>query len=228
MTSPDHPFARHHRLVPYFFFGVFLLVLWELLKVMSPFYISVLGSALVALMVHPLHERVRARVKRRALAAAATTTLAVLLVVAPCLLFGWAFLKDAERLYPTAGAWLEELRRWEAGEVRLPGGELIRALSETWHLDLEDIALKNLAELRGDVAQLAASAIANTFFVLVNVTLLAFMLFFFLRDGETMLGRVVELVPMAPSHKEAILSRLRVTLVGLVRGVFGLAIAQGV
>ena len=48
MTTAEQPFARHNRLVPYFFFGVFLLVLWELLKVMSPFYISVLGSAIVS------------------------------------------------------------------------------------------------------------------------------------------------------------------------------------
>lgn len=235
-ASPQvHSPLSRQRLVQYFFFGVFLTVLYHLLKLLSPFAMAVFGAAIVALMVHPLHEAVRARLGTKPggphLAAAVTATLAVLVVVIPCLFFTWAFLKDAERLYPDASVWFEQIRRLESGQTPLPGGRLIEAarrLLAVWHVDLEDFLLKNLAELRGSAMQLAAAAVTNTLFVLFNLGLLAFTLFFFLRDGETILSWLVSLVPMAPGHKEAILGRLRDTLIGLVRGVFGLAVVQGV
>lgn len=226
---PSTPITRQ-RLVQYFFIGVFLLVLWELLRLMSPFYIAVLGSAILALMVHPLHAWVRACVKGEGLAAGLTTTLAVLLLVVPCMLFAWGFLKDAARLYPDARDWFEGLRHLDGGDLPLPSGALDggRRLLKTLHINPEEILLKNLDELRGDVTQLATAALANVVFLLFNFALLAFTLFFFLRDGEAILSRVVELVPMAPAHKAAILSRLQDTLIGLVRGVFGLAVVKGV
>ena len=222
---------RRQRLVQYFFFGVFLIILYQLLALLSPFFIAVLGAAILALMVHPLHERLRSWLGRPQLAAALTTVVALLLIVLPFMLLGWAFLKDAARLYPTAREWLADVRALSTGQTRLQGGAFVEGLRRVLaglDVDLQEVVLKNLAELRGTVLQLAASALTNTLFMLFNVLLLAFTLFFFLRDGEEILGRLVELVPMAPEHKEAILARLRDTLLELARGVLGLAVVQGV
>lgn len=230
MSQGQAPLSRQ-RLAQYFFFGVFLTVLYQLLKLFSPFAMAVFGAAIVALLVHPLHVRVSRRLGGAQAAAAVTTALAVLLVVLPSLLLSWAFLKDAERLYPIALSWFEQLRRFQSGQSAWAGSGLLEAagrLLGLGHVELEEFLLKNFAELRGSAMTLAAAVLTNTLFTLFNLGLLAFTLFFFLRDGEGILDWLVRLVPMAQGHKEAILSRLRDTLIGLVRGVFGLAVAQGV
>ena len=230
-AAPALAVLGRQRLVQYFFFGVFLIILYELLNLLSPFFLSALGAAILALMVHPVHERLKAWLGRPQLAAALTTALTVLLVVLPSMLLGWAFLKDAARLYPVVRDWLESVQAIEAGKAHLasaPAMESLRGFLARWNVDLQEIVLKNLADLRSVMLQLAASALTNTLFVLFNLLLLTFTLFFFLRDGQDLVERLVELVPMAPEHKGAILARLQGTLLGLARGVLGLAVVQGV
>ena len=230
-TAPALAALGRKRLIQYFFFGVFLVILYALLNLLSPFFLAALGAAILALMVHPVYERLRMWLGAPQLAAALTTALAVLLIVLPSMLLGWAFLKDAARLYPFVRDWLESVQALESGRAHLGGGaalESLRGYLASWNVDLQEIVLKNLADLRGVMLQLAASALTNTLFMLLNLLLLAFTLFFFLRDGQELVGRLVELVPMAPEHKGAILASLRDTLLGLARGILGLAIVQGV
>ena len=46
---------RQQKLIQYFFLGAFLLVLWQISKLLAPFYVAILGSAILAVLVHPMH-----------------------------------------------------------------------------------------------------------------------------------------------------------------------------
>lgn len=220
----------------FFFFAVFILLLYQLLKLLSPFFIPVLGATVLTLMFFPLQEWSRKRFRPYPSAAAAVSTAIVaILAVLPLLLFGWVFLKEAARVYPSAAAWVENVSAWQTDpsvsglpeSLVVLWGRADRWLSY-WNIDLKEIVLNNLDQLRSTVTYLTVNIIKNTLFVLFDILVLVFTLFFFFRDGPAIVGHLVDLVPMAKDHKRHILERLMDTLYGVIRGLLATAAAQGV
>src|SRR6185503_3050817 len=103
----------------------------------------------------------------------------------------------------------------------------VAGLFDAMNIDLQDLLLKNLDELSAFLSHLATTVIRDTFFVAFNLIVLAFTLFFFLRDGPSIIRRVVELLPMSPDHKQVILERIQDTLYAVIRGVLVIAAVQG-
>lgn len=230
------PDFNQQRLVRYFFFAVFLFLLWQVLRILMLFYVAIMGSALLALLTYPLHERLLARLRGRPdLAACVSTAGAVLIVVLPVLLLAWLMIRETGKIYPVAQDWLRDTEFFRGGPVleRLPGrlGDLGRqasSLGRQWGIDPEAILLKNIDHLSNGMGRLAAGVITNALALLPELLTLAFTLFFFLRDGPYLIRSLVDLVPMAPRNKLAILSRIQTTLYAVLRGVFVVSLIQGV
>lgn len=239
MVRPNIGLSRafsRQRLVQYFFFAVFLFLMWQVLLLLAPFSIALLGSAILALMVHPMHDWVLRRMpKWPSIAAGISTVGAVLVVVVPILLLSMVTIKETSKVYPVVQEWVRDTPFFQEQPIidrlpkRLTG--LARRISKTverWNIDLEEILLNNLDQLSQTMTRMATTFIKNTLFLIFNILVLTFTLFFFLRDGPYLIQRLVELVPMAPRNKSAVLNRLQVTLYAVIRGVFVVAILQGV
>jgi predicted PurR-regulated permease PerM len=218
-------FSRE-RLVRYFFFAAFLFLLWQLLRLLSPFYFSILGSGVLAIVFYPMHNRILAKLRHADLAAGATTAGVLLIVVLPILTMGWVTAREAAKIYPVVENWVE------GSEAALPAEAMalwarVRTQAERLHLNPRDMLLRAIDEFSSGIASIGAAAIKNTIFIFFNVLVLAFTLFFFLRDGPHIIRRGVELIPMAAAHKESILQRIQLTLLAWVRGELFVAIIQG-
>ncbi|MFH1725959.1 MAG: AI-2E family transporter [Elusimicrobiota bacterium] len=229
------PAFSRQRLVQFFFFAVFLFLFWQVVRILAPFYVALLGSAILALLVYPLHERLARRMERHPSVAAGLTTAAVVLMfVIPVLILGWTSVKETAKVYPVARKWIHETEYFQHGPdlSKLPPRllsiwESASGLLEDWDVDPKAILLTGLNQMSTNVTGLATGAIKNTLLLIFNLLVLAFTLFFFLRDGPFLIQRMVELVPMAPRNKEAVLNRLQTTLYAVIRGVLVIAILQG-
>lgn len=237
LGKPQAGFAalNRQRLVQYFFFAVFLILFYQVLRMLAPFMVALIGAAILALLVYPMHAAISRRMRQYPSAAAAlTATLVTVIIILPTTLFGWIFIKETAKVYPAAKEWVESLRALKGGawDSRLPPQALAlwngtRDFLDFWNIDLQDILLKNLDLLSSRTTQIATSLIRNTVYVAFNLVLMAFTLFFFLRDGPHIIRRFTELVPMATSHKLVILARIRETLTAVVRGVLAVAVIHG-
>jgi len=222
-------------MVQYFFFAVLLTLLWQIIRILSPFYVALIGSAILAMLIHPLHEWVLRRLPRiPSIVAGASTVFVVLLVILPLSLLAWNAIREATKVYPVVQRWVTETPLLQ-GTVDLSDfppqvtalWERSSKLFDQWHIEPQRILLQNVDSLGKQVTRLTTGAIKNTFFLIFNLLVLAFTLFFFLRDGPFIIQRTVELIPMAPENKEAVMHRLQVTLYAVVRGVLVVAILQG-
>ncbi|HNT98277.1 MAG TPA: hypothetical protein PKK31_08440, partial [Elusimicrobiales bacterium] len=73
-----------------FFSALTLFLLWQLLKLISPFLGALFISAMLTVVFFPMHAWIRRRIVADRTAAAGLSTLTVLVtVVAPMLFFGW-------------------------------------------------------------------------------------------------------------------------------------------
>jgi len=222
-----------HRLVQYFFFGAFLFLLWQTLRILSPFYVALLGATLLAFLVYPVHDRVLRRLDGRPnLAAGITTTAVAVVVLVPVFILGRISVKEMAGIYPhlqekvrLAGA--EGGVKEQLPERAVAVWDQVNPMFDAWNIDLRDIALTSLEDLSKDAAGLAGALLKNAVLLAFNALVLVFALFFFLRDGRRAVHRLAELVPMGPAHKQVILDRLELTLYAVVRGVLIVALLQG-
>ncbi len=91
---------------------------------------------------------------------------------------------------------------------------------QEWLINGGQMLLKSLAGTGGNFLLSALGTVIHFFMML-------FLLFFFLRDGRNMLGRVVRLVPMEPVRRGDLLKLIGDTTRAVVYGEVMTAIAQG-
>jgi len=104
----------------------------------------------------------------------------------------------------------------------------LRGLLERWAVDLRGMLVEGLRGMGATVTDFGAATVRRLAFLTLDLVVLVFALYFFLRDGERMLRWTIDLVPMERVHKQLVVDRLEDTLSAMVRGTFITASTQGV
>ncbi|HBB66357.1 MAG: hypothetical protein A2X28_02290 [Elusimicrobia bacterium GWA2_56_46] len=207
----------------FFFFGILLFLLYQLLRILSPFLGAILVAGTLALIFYPAHLWLARRFAPRNNLAAAVSTGAVLLtVVLPLLIFGWLLFKESKEIYPKTNQLLARFSQ-SALDFQIPEG-----LRSVWNLDAGDIVLGNIKNLQENIIKSAGTILKNIFFFLVSFMVVIAMLFVFFRDGERLLHWMIDLMPMDTEHKYRIANQLYNTTIAIVRGILLTAAVQGV
>ncbi|MEK7388451.1 MAG: AI-2E family transporter [Elusimicrobiota bacterium] len=223
--------ASRASLAKWFFLAAFVLVLYAAVRLLAPLSGALLAAAILAIMIHPLHARLQARLRRPTTAAALTTGALVLLVVLPLVLAGWMLSREATRFYPEARDWFKRVETispdpGSAGPwVRLWAGG--RGFLEARQFSVKEKVLEHLDEIGMQTSDALGALLKNTALLLLNIVLVVVSLFFFLRDGPFILASGLELVPMAATRKHALLERVKEVLDAVVYGLFAAALVQG-
>ena len=223
--------ASRANLAKWFFLAAFVLVLYAAVRLLTPLSGALMAAAILAIMIHPLHARLQARLRRPSTAAALTTGAVVVLVVIPLVLAGWMLSREATRLYPEARDWFKRV------ETISPDPDSARPWVRLWargrdflevrQFNVREKILGNLDEIGVQTSGALGSLLKNTALLLLNIVIVVVSLFFFLRDGPFILASALELVPMPAARKSALLARVKEVLDAVVYGLFAAALVQG-
>ena len=203
------------------------------LRMLEPFVESALWAALLAFMLFPANRRLRARLRGRRGAAATVLTVLVLLgLVLPAVVVGVAFLDQAVDLGHRLSGAVTRYQVFGVEDVlRLPVvGRLVAWLESRFGLDPVRVQTWMVDALRGVLAWLVAharQAVAGVFGLVGGLALMLFLLFFFFRDGEVTVSRVLPLVPLDPARKARLGRRLADVARAVVNGTILTALVQG-
>ena len=205
--------------------AAFILLLTDLL-------LAVFWAAVLAILFHGLYGRLVPRLwKRRSLAAAAVLLVVLAGVVAPVLLLGWAVVREASEFYAAveAGA-LDPGEALDAVGAWLPW---VREILENFGLNFEQMR-SGLTSMAGNAARFAATGLVaagqGALKLLLQLAVMLYLLFFFLRDGEKLVGTLVRILPLGDEREYELLgqfatvSRVSVTsliVIGAVQGGLG-------
>jgi predicted PurR-regulated permease PerM len=199
--------------------------------ILWPFYGVVLWAVVIAIMFAPVYRRLlRSMQGRRTAASLATVLIVVLIVILPLTLFGISLAQEA------AGV----IEKTKSGELNFTRyfQQVFNALPAWAATLLERFGLTNLGAVlerfsAGLVAGsqfLTTQAIAigqNTFEFIVDLFLMLYLLFFMLRDGETLVRRIKAAIPLRDEQQRALFTKFTIVIRATVKGNIVVALVQG-
>ena len=176
-----------------------------------PFLSGLLGAAVLAVAVRPLHERLVTRMGRRT-ASALSTTVAVILVLIPGLLFVVLLLGEA----PDAMRAVTQSRALQELVAFRLGGIDVGAYADT--------AVNSIVSW---VSGRAVLVIGSVTLATVNLVIAIFGLYYLLISDGAAWRFVRRLLPFSPERVDLLVDRFRTTTESMIIGIVLTALAQG-
>ncbi len=225
VTGAESPVERG------FFIGVLVLVSIGAVAVVLPFYGAVMWAAILALLFQPLHRKLATRwPEHRTLGALATLLVILLIVILPMAIVSLSIVQEVTSAVQKVGS----------GQIDF-GAYFQRILSAlpTWATDLlgrsniDDIGavqrrLVEAVTARGQaLATRAFDVGSNVLDLVVSFFVAMYLLFFLLRDGPEIGGRIRRAIPLEPASRDVLVERFTTVLRATVKGNVLIAAAQG-
>jgi predicted PurR-regulated permease PerM len=206
---------------------------YALFRIFAPFALPMAWAAFLAFILYPLNLQWRRRLKGRSLSAGVLTILAPIIILLPLSALSVEFVTQISAL----------LRQIQESAARLDIKTFsdlqnfpLIARANTWlqaHAGISAEQVQTwLVSASREVMQRAAS-VGGSFFLGALGSLLSFvimlaLLYFFLRDGDALMARARQLIPLAEGRKERLFDQLSAVTRAIVFGTAVTAVLQGV
>jgi predicted PurR-regulated permease PerM len=221
----NHAGSERDRFLLVLFFGVVLLAGYLAFRIIAPFLAPLAWASVFAMVLNPVQARVEARIGKPR-AAVAVTLLAAFIIVGPAvtvLAILTAEVTSVVQRVQSGGLAIPaapDMRQWYDGlrqnvPVPLPADPTASLI------DAVKTVAAYLAARAGTILQNVASFVFHLFVML-------FGLFYFLRDGERIVGIIRQLLPFEPNRRDRMISQTHDLVVATVGSTFAVAITQGV
>jgi predicted PurR-regulated permease PerM len=204
--------------------AVTLAFIWLIRGFIQPIFWAIA----LGILVYPLHARITARVARPSLAASVSMLAVVVIVILPLGGIAAAVTTEAGALYQRLSSGNVDLSAlYRQAEERLP--LLISAL-QSIGVDTERLQAQlssSAVEVSRFIASQALAFGQNTVRVTVFFFLMLYLLFFFLRDGQTMLDGLIRALPLGDERERHLLDRFAAVSRATIKGTFVVGVVQG-
>jgi predicted PurR-regulated permease PerM len=223
--------------MPSFYQRVFGLIVaavlgYALILIFAPFVGPMTWAAFLAFLLYPLNVRLRRRFGRQGLAAGILALLAPIVILLPLSALSIQFIEQIsaliQKLQKSAAAldikslsdleqfsWIARINAWLQAHAGISAEQI-----QPWLLSASRGALKGAAGLGGGFFLGALGS-------LLGFVIMLFLLFFFLRDGDSMLSRLRRLIPLDDERKERLFRHLSDVTRAIVVGTSITAMLQG-
>jgi predicted PurR-regulated permease PerM len=204
--------------------GVVLYLCWQILR---PFLDIITWSVVLAITFHPVHQRLVRRIAHPSLSAFISTMLVVLTILVPLVFLTGLIINEFLSLKDTLVSKFQE----GFDLSRIP---VVREAMEWLYQHFRVDSAKLADSIKQYAAELARRAAAYSFTFAGNVTSLivsfvftVFTMFYLFRDGNKIVAKIPDLLPLQRSQSERLILRIRDVIDGSIYGVLVIALIQG-
>jgi predicted PurR-regulated permease PerM len=212
------------------FFAIMLIVTVAFFYIMKPFVYAILWAVILAGLFMPVYKKVEKKLHRPTLSATIVLILICLIFIIPFVFIVTLLLKESMDIYQGLSNDNSQINVYVQKLARL-----IKHNPYTDSLHLDDAALTvKITELSksvtGYIFESLKSLTQNTLQFFVQLGVMLYALFYFVRDGEKFLDSILRLLPLGQGRDRILLghfqktanSTLKVTLIiGGIQGVLG-------
>jgi len=199
--------------------------------IMLPYAGAVFWGVVLAILFAPLYRwLLRKTGHKPTLAALLTLGSIVVMVILPLSLIGASLIKQALAIYSQVGSGhidfgsyfqriVAALPDWVTG--------LLKRFEVSDFASLQQKLSEGATQLSQTAARQAINVGRNTFDFLVSLTVMLYLLFFLLRDGQSIAGRIRQAFPLSGFYKQRLFTNFTTVIRATVKGNVLVAAAQG-
>lgn len=201
--------------------------------VISPFLVPIVWAMILAFVFYPFYRRLNHRLRgRKSLSALVMTAFVVILIVFPSVYILSMLTHEAVSAYAFFENGLKTGRFQSILELK--DRPIIQGLWNqlNQYVDLSEIDLNSL--LLENVRRVSAFAINQTSkiikgfsFIIVNFCLVTISLYYVFKDGDQLLRKIREAIPLVPQDRDLLFARLEEMVYATIYGGIFVAILQG-
>jgi predicted PurR-regulated permease PerM len=193
------------RAITILFYAIVLFLGYLFLRILTPFFAPLGWAVVLAIFVYSWHEKLVPRCGRAG-AAAISTLVVTLFIVGPGLIILTAFAQESGAALSVLDqdavaeqfAFLERI--WNRSREVIPGAQAI---------DLRRLIENVMSRTGGFLAARVGGLLADVLVLLFQLFVTLFALFFFLRDGDTIMQELRRSLPFEDFRRERIIRQTR-------------------
>ncbi|MFH0948293.1 MAG: AI-2E family transporter [Elusimicrobiota bacterium] len=216
----------------YFLLVTFILFLIVFLYMIRVFILPIILAVVIATLVYPLFKIILKLTKNRRTLASLLSCLIILMVILLPLIFIFNLvIVQSVEFYRTSGHEIEGII--QKGSTGIIGeitnsfiGKHLSAYNIT--IDWKSIIEKILNFFNSAIIKYINMSSVATAGVIFDLFIIMFSLFYFLRDGERMLTKIKDIIPLSDEYKDRIISRFYSMTNITVKGILFIAFLQSV
>jgi predicted PurR-regulated permease PerM len=186
-----------------------------------PFVPALAWALAVAVVAHPLHEWIRRRLRRKSLAAALSVLLVAITLLAPATFV-------IQQVTNDAASSVENLKKALAGDgwrEIAQRNELVANVVE-W-IKREVNVQQQIEQAAANLLKLVKDVLSGSIYVGTGLLITLFLLFYFFRDRDTIVGGLRKSLPLSPRETDEVFRNVQDTIFAIVYGSLFLALVQG-
>jgi len=195
-----------------------------------PFLTPIFLAFMIAIVFHPVHVRLRRRIRGRNVAALTSTILVLIALIVPALALGVIVSKEVRGLYELLNEKSAQQGGWNPYVMHIVDRVL------TWagqYIDLETLDLRGpllrwLEQISRFLLTWGAQIVGNLISFFAEAVIAFFTLFFLFREGGSMKSRAAAFVPLKTSQVERLFTGISNSIVANVYGCLAVGAAQGI
>ncbi len=226
-----------NKLPAYFFFALLLWVAWNLLKIVQPFIMVLIFSAIIATVTFPVYAGLEKKLKgRKSLAAILTCLLVTFVIVVPLTLFLIVLVGQLVDLVRAANDTLHAVDF--ASLMSWKHGNFFYDLAGPYSGEIGSLVEQNLESLRSGLTQLvqivssyaakqSAEFLTQLGIFLFNLLLMLFTLYYLYKDGRLFLRKLMMLSPIPIEYEKDLFKKFDEISRATLFGTFLTHISQG-
>jgi predicted PurR-regulated permease PerM len=223
---------RREKMARYFLLGALAITAVFFLNMIKIFILPVFLAVVVTGLFYPLYRRIlKSTGNRRKISAFLCCLFIIIGFLIPVYIIGDLVAREAMEIYEsTEGNVRRFINTFESGD-----SQWFNTLSESrivtifrldqvdWQANIEDI-IKNSASMLGSVINIATR---ETFMLFIHIFILLFAMYYFFKDGESIIQRVKYLIPMDEHYEDEFIKKFDEMSRATIKGVMVIAIIKG-
>lgn len=214
-----------------FFLLLLALVTCAFIYILLPYSGAVFWGVVLAILFAPLYRRLLLRTNRKpTVAALLTLLLIIVMVILPLSLISASLVQQALVVYGKVSSGQIDFGAYFLRIVHSLPQWLVSLLERFDVTDLASLQQKlsqGAAEASQTVARQALAIGSKTFDFLVGMFVMLYLLFFLLRDGQSLATRIKHAFPLSNKYKQRLFNNFTTVIRATVKGNVLVAAAQG-
>lgn len=209
----------------FFFLALIISLTIAMMYLVRPFFYPIFWAAVIAIMFYPHYLWLNNHLRSASLSAGIMITVVVLTIFIPLALITTLLVNQSISLYDNLSQhnFVEDVQNWATYLANTPAAPYLETLRTDWPKYISDLS----GWLNQYVFAGLKSATQNSlnFFFLLFIML--YSLYYFFRDGDQMVLRLMHLSPLGDKYEKMLFERFTSTARATIKGTVLIGLVQG-